>query len=209
MNEADLDVDALVRQARDGSPEALEHLLPLYRNYLRLLVRGSLWGALGAKTDPSDIVQEACLQAFRKREQFRGGTEAEFVAWLRRIVANCLAMAVRRYRGTAARDLGREQAHVAALDRSSAALAALVPADQTTPSQRAQRRELGVVVADAVAGLPPDYREVVTLRVFRNLKWEEVAAEMERSPGAVRMLWARALKALGGRIRETGLWSTR
>ncbi|MHC4931702.1 MAG: sigma-70 family RNA polymerase sigma factor [Planctomycetota bacterium] len=208
MSGVDLDVDALVRQARDGSPEALERLLPLYRNYLRLLIRGSLQGALGAKADPSDVVQEAYLLAVRNRSQFRGRSEAEFVAWLRRIAANCLAMAVRRYRGTAARDLGREQAYVGALGRSSAALAKLLPADQTTPSQQAQRRELDVVVADAVAALPADYREVVTLRIFRNLKWEEVAAEMERSTGAVRMLWARALKALGGRIRETGLWTT-
>jgi RNA polymerase sigma-70 factor (ECF subfamily) len=55
---------------------------------------------------------------------------------------------------------------------------------------------LDVVLADALTQLPDDYREVLILRHLENLPHGEIAARMNRSPGAVRMLWVRALAAL-------------
>jgi RNA polymerase sigma-70 factor (ECF subfamily) len=65
-----------------------------------------------------------------------------------------------------------------------------------SPSQSAQRRELTIILADALAELAPDYREVVVLRTLEGRDWEDVARAMGRSLGAVRLLWARALKKL-------------
>jgi RNA polymerase sigma-70 factor (ECF subfamily) len=207
MNDPERDVPELIRLARGGRSDGLERLLGLYRNYLVVLARGGLDGALRAKLDASDIAQDALLSAFSDFAQFRGTTEAELVAWLRKILANRLAMSVRRFRGTAARDIGRERAIVGALDRSSAALGNLIPARESTPSQHARKRERGVILADALASLEPDYRDVVTLRMFRHLNWEQVASRMNRSPDAARMLWARALRKLGGLIRAEDLWT--
>jgi RNA polymerase sigma-70 factor (ECF subfamily) len=53
-------------------------------------------------------------------------------------------------------------------------------------------------VADLLAQLPPDYREVVLLRNFQGLSFRSIALQLQRSEGAVRMLWLRAL----GRLRE-------
>jgi RNA polymerase sigma-70 factor (ECF subfamily) len=70
-------------------------------------------------------------------------------------------------------------------------------ADQRgTPSELAIRREQSVVLADALARLPDDYREVIVLRHLERIEFSEVAARMGRSSGAVRMLWARALERL-------------
>ena len=63
-------------------------------------------------------------------------------------------------------------------------------------TQSAARRELSVVLADALADLPADYCEVIVLRNLQELDWDVVATKMNRSEGAVRMLWARALKQL-------------
>lgn len=57
-------------------------------------------------------------------------------------------------------------------------------------------RDRGVVLADALAELSPDYREVLTLRTLQSLDWGQVAERMGRTTGAVRMLWVRALTQL-------------
>lgn len=209
MRDAGEDVAELIRQVQLGRRDSLERLLHLYRNYLGILARGGLDGALLAKVDPSDVVQETLLAAFRDFARFRGATEAELVAWLRGILAHRLAMAVRHFRGTAARDIDRERAIAGALDRSSGALDGLIPAKGPTPSQQARRRERGVILADALAALPPDHRQVVTLRVFHHLDWQSVAGRMNRSPNAARMLWTRALEKLGVMIGRKGPWTER
>ena len=51
---------------------------------------------LRAKLDASDIVQQTILHAHERRAQFRGQTEAEWLGWLRAILANVLAAALRK-----------------------------------------------------------------------------------------------------------------
>jgi RNA polymerase sigma-70 factor (ECF subfamily) len=53
-----------------------------------------------------------------------------------------------------------------------------------------------VILADALARLPADYREVIILRNLEQLPFEEIGQRLGRSSGAARMLWARALEKL-------------
>ena len=78
------------------------------------------------------------------------------------------------------------------------ALASHVP----SPSEAASRREQAVLLADAVDRLPADYREAFVLRTLEHVPFEEIAARMGRSTGAVRMLWARAVKKLNQMLRR-------
>jgi DNA-directed RNA polymerase specialized sigma24 family protein len=59
------------------------------------------------------------------------------------------------------------------------------------------RRELGVRIADALARLKADDREVIVLRSLEERGWAQVAAAMDRSEEAVRALWGRAIQRLG------------
>jgi RNA polymerase sigma-70 factor (ECF subfamily) len=72
----------------------------------------------------------------------------------------------------------------------------------SSPSASAERRDLGVVLSEALARLGEDQREVIVLHHLEGLGWDEVARRMGRSPGAVRMLWTRALKQLRPLIDE-------
>src|SRR5215471_7503896 len=144
------DCEALLAQARTGDDGALGRLLERYRAYLTLLARLQVGRRLQGKADPADMVQETFLEAARHFGQFRGETEPELAGWLRQILAGCLAHLVRRYWGTQARDVRLERTLEDELDQSSRAIDAGLVAEQSTPSQRASRREQAVLLADAL-----------------------------------------------------------
>jgi RNA polymerase sigma-70 factor (ECF subfamily) len=201
-------IPELIRRCRQGEAEARETLLAGYRSYLHVLAVAQLGRHLRAKCDPSDLVQQTLLEAHRDFGSFQGEQEAELLAWLRRILAHNLFNEARRYTAQqrdAARELSLDQMH-AGVNHSSLALARCLADHGPSPSSIAQRRERDVVLANALADLPEDYRTVLLLRVFEELSAEEVAQRMERTPGAVRMLQMRALAALRQRLAdESGL----
>jgi RNA polymerase sigma-70 factor (ECF subfamily) len=191
----------LIRAVRAGDRRALDGLLESYRHLLRLLARASLDGALGGKADASDVVQDTLIRAHDRFDQFRGSTEGELVAWLKRILSHTVVDVHRRFLGNGGRALVRERSLDALLDRPSRALDGLLPANATTPSQGAATRERSVLLAEALETLPPDHREVVVLRSLRELEWGEVGRLMGRSPDAARVMWGRAVRGLGRALR--------
>jgi len=189
-------VSRLIRDARHAAPGALDQLLASYRNYLRLLARTGIDQSLQGKADPSDLVQETLLKAHQRFGQFRGQREAELAAWLRQILARNLTDLVRRFRTAEARQVARERSLDEVITASSDALNHLLAGHGNSPSHSAERREMSVVLADALAELSADSREVIMLRSIEERDWDEVAKKMGRSQGAIRLLWARALKRL-------------
>lgn len=189
---------ALLAQARAGDHDALGEVLEGYREYLRLLARARVGQDLQVRLDPSDLVQETLLEAHRDFRQFLGGSEGELAVWLRRILVRNLADQL-KYHQSQKRDVGREQPLEALIEHAHEALAAPL----STPSNQASRREQAVVMANALARLPQDYRDVITLRHVEGRSFEEIAVQMGRSSGAVRMLWMRALEQLG-EVMEKG-----
>lgn len=187
--------EQLIRLARHGAPEVLGRLLDAFRSYLKLLARLQIDRRLQGKIDASDLVQETFMEANRTFAGFRGSTEAELQQWLRRILATKMAKVVRHFYGTQRRDLRLERQLNEELDRSSAVATALALA-QSSPSERAARREQAVVLANALERLPADYRRVIDLRQLEELTFPEVASRMGRSVGGVQQLWIRALTAL-------------
>jgi RNA polymerase sigma-70 factor (ECF subfamily) len=78
----------------DRPPEEAGRLLEPFRAYLRLLARLHLAPQVRGKLDPSDLVQQTLLRAYRSLDQFRGHSKAEWAARLRQILARNLARAV-------------------------------------------------------------------------------------------------------------------
>jgi RNA polymerase sigma-70 factor, ECF subfamily len=154
---------------------------------------------LQPRVSPSDVVQETMLRAHKNFAQFRGTTEGELLAWLRQILVNNLAKFVELHVLAARRDVRREVSIDrigAALEQSTIQLAAMLPTEAKSPSLAVEEREEAVLLADRLAQLPASYRQVLVLRNLQALPFEKVAQQMDRSVGATRMLWLRAIEKL-------------
>lgn len=200
--------EILLAQALDGGKGCLGQLMQLYTNYLKLLARAQLDQRIQARVSPSDIVQESLLEAHRDFGQFRGRCAGEFLAWLRQILVHNLAQLIERHMIAEKRDVRREVAldtmH-ASLERSAMRLAHVLADDGASPSSAAVQQEQLLALADALAEVPSDYRDVIVLRHMEGLSFREVADRMQRTEGAVRMLWLRAMDRLRTVLGEKGV----
>lgn len=192
-------INQLLANAKAGDSESLSQLFSLYQNYVRMLAQAQIRGRLRVRASESDIVQETFLNASRGFGDFRGNTGGEFVTWLRRILSRRIQYCVQQHVDAQRRDVRREVSLEAIgrwVDQSSVRLETVLQADDPSPATQFVNHENSVRVANALAGLSEDYREVLMLRSIEGLGFPDVADRMQRSPGAVRMLWLRAVKAL-------------
>jgi RNA polymerase sigma-70 factor (ECF subfamily) len=169
--------------------------LARYRNYLRTLARLQLDPRLQAKLDPSDVVQQTLLEAYAHRGQFRGQSEGEYLAWLRRMLARNLADALRAFQ-QARRDVGRELSLEEALQNSSLRLERWLADSGPPADEQAEQHERAVRLADALEELPDLQRAALVWRYWHGGTVAEIAEHLERSVEAVAGLLKRGLKHL-------------
>ena len=193
----------LLGQARGGDEPAREELFRRCRQYVHLIARTQVEGWMQTKVDASDLVQQTLLEAHRAFREFRGVTEAEWLAWLRQILSHNTQDFVRRYRQADKRAVHREQS----LDAPPPGLSGSfrqepLDAGSETPSQVLSQQEQEIALANAIGALAPDHQEVILLRNLQRLPFDEVALRMNRSRPAVQMLWMRAIRKLEELLRE-------
>ena len=199
---SDSSPDHLLQSVREGSGSGLGRLLERYRNYLQVLADSQLDRKLRGRMSASDVVQVTMLEAHRDFDQFRGASEAEFMGWLRRILVHNLASNIETHVRAEKQDVRREvslERSNCALKQSAVRIGSALAGRELAPSLVAEQRERAVILADVMAELAPDYREVLMLRNMKGLRFDEVASRMDRSVPAVKMLWTRALVRLGER----------
>jgi RNA polymerase sigma-70 factor (ECF subfamily) len=185
-----------LREAQAGSREALGQLLECSRRRLLHAATQELPDELLSKGGASDLVQETFLDAHQGFRLFRGQTFTDLLGWLRRILTNNCLTFVRAYRERSKRQVGREVPLLGEGEREATEL--LPPADDSSPSSAAGRREEAEALQKAIARLKPHYREVIQLHHFEGLTFAQVARRMGYSEEAVRKIWSRALLRLAG-----------
>ena len=190
-----IDPSALLEDARNGDPLAVSRLLEHYRPYLQMLARLGASRRLQAKYDDSDLVQETLVQVQRDLHQFKGATEAEMAAWLRRIMAHVSGKLLQYY-SRQRRDAALEQQIEEDFTRSSQMLGAVLIATDTSPSEQVMKRERAVILARALAKLPADYREALFINRLEGQSIAQTAQRMGRSTDSVKKLLARGIREL-------------
>lgn len=169
--------------------------LERFRSYLQFLARIQLDPRVRSKVDDSDLVQQTLLAAHRAIGEFRGTTSEEKAAWLRQILARNMAHAVRDLHRDK-RDIDRERSLEALLEQSSVRLEGWLAAEQSSPSQQAERNERMLRVANAIEALPEAQREAIALHYWHGWSPSEIAAHLDRTPAAVAGLLHRGLTTL-------------
>ncbi len=185
-----------MQDKRHRSGESLDR----FRAYLRILAEVGLNHTYQRKISPSDLVQETLLQAHVSIDRFRGRSDAEAAAWLRRILARKLANAIRDLR-RAKRDVRRERSLADSLNRSSVRLQFLL-SPETSPSSKLERKEVLLRVSHALGTLPEDQRQAVLLKHLEDIPLADVAGLMSRSQAAVAGLLRRGLKSLRDSLKD-------
>jgi RNA polymerase sigma-70 factor, ECF subfamily len=184
----------LLRDARAGSPEALNLLYERVAARLLAYIRLRLGRDLRGRLESRDILQSTLLKSFQKIGDFRGSETRSLMAWLARIaereIRDC-ADYQHRQRRDAAREMPLDDdAPVPAITRSALSRVIL--------DEQARRLE------EAIDALSPDHRDVILMRKFEELSFGEIAQRTGRSEDACRMLLARAMTALTLTLSEPG-----
>jgi RNA polymerase sigma-70 factor (ECF subfamily) len=192
----------LLDQVRAGEPTALGLLLARHRPFLYQFVELRLDPRVRPRVDPSDVVQDAQLEATRRVSAYLDQPVLPFRLWLRRLAHDQVLMLHRAHLGAARRAVQRE---VALPERSSLLLAQQLVAAGSTPSEKAARQELARRVSQAVGRLSEADREVLLMRTFEGLSFEEVACVLGIDPAAARKRHGRAILRLHKLLTGDGL----
>jgi RNA polymerase sigma-70 factor, ECF subfamily len=193
-NQADL----LGERIRQGDPQALAELFAAQRARLRRMVRLRMDRRLQGRLDPSDVLQEAFLEASQRLPEFRADPRLQAHLWLRFLTGQRLLILHRRHLGTQMRDVGQEislyQGAFPAV--TSASLAAQLLGRNSSPSQAAIRAEVQIRLQEALNTLEPLDREVLALRHFEELTNSETAQVLGLTKSAASNRYVRALARL-------------
>jgi RNA polymerase sigma-70 factor, ECF subfamily len=142
----------------------------------------------------SDLVQQTLLEAHHNRDDFRG-PEGARIQWLRQILRNtAIDRAIHERAGR--RDVHLEQTLGNVVADSSARIDNFLADRGSSPSERCQKEELLVHLAQAIEQLPIDQREVLVGRDLLGKPIREIAAGLKKSERAVAGLLYRAHKKL-------------
>jgi RNA polymerase sigma-70 factor (ECF subfamily) len=189
----------LLRRAGRGDAPALGRLLESHRKRLRRMVRLRLDPRLQGRIDPSDVLQEAFLEAAGRLAEYVRDPKMPFFLWLRFLTGQKLLALRRRHLGTQARDAARELSiyQGAMPEASSACLAAQLLGKRTAPVEAAIRAEMKLRLQEALNGMDPMDREVLALRHFEQLSNAETAQLLGLTESGASSRYLRALKRLG------------
>ena len=153
---------------------------------------------LQGRVDPSDIIQEAYIDASARLAEYARQPDMPFFLWLRFLTGQRLVRVHRQHLGAEMRDVAREVSlYRGALPAAtSAALAAQLLGRDTRPSEAAVRAERSIRLQEALNSMDPLDREVLALRHFEQLSNAEAARVLGLQESAAAKRYVRALKRL-------------
>jgi RNA polymerase sigma-70 factor (ECF subfamily) len=189
---------ALVERVLTGDQQALAELFDQHRERLRRMVQMRLDWRLQARLDASDVLQDAYLEVASRLPDYARNPTLPLFLWLRLVVGEQLTNLHRHHLGAQMRDAGREVSlyRDALPTASSAALAAQLLGQQTSPTEAAVRAERLLRLQEALNTLDPLDREVLSLRHFEHLNRAETARVLGIQEAAAAKRYLRALKKL-------------
>jgi RNA polymerase sigma-70 factor, ECF subfamily len=194
-------LDDLIGLAR-GDNRVLGQLFDRYRSFLLLMAQSRIGTRLAVRCDPEDVVQQTFTEAHQAFSGFKGSTEPEFSAWIKRIHRHNVDEAIRKHVLAEKQSIRKEWQCPDDLDDSASFCWWEPRAGQSTPSQCLIKGEKALRLAALIESLPEGQREAVRLRYLEGCPVENIARQLDRSVTATAGLLKRGLKALRGRMSQ-------
>ncbi len=189
--------EKLIEGVRRRDAESLGQFLVARRHQLLAYIERRLGNALRKKVEAEDMLQDLSAEALRSLPVI-DLTERDPFGWLCQLAERRIIDAHRRFFGSQKRDAGREQSIDAPRgnDGEGGGLVNLLIASMTTASAAFSRDVKQMRLMAAMSELPEDAREALRLRYIENLPSKDIAQQMGKSDGAIRVLLSRSLTKL-------------
>ncbi len=152
------------------------------------------FGMLGREDEAHDAAQEAFIAAYRNLKNFRG--DAKVSSWLHRIAVNQCLTTKRKARSRSEEFLDDEDGSE---DR------VFVAAAKYSPANEAEKVERLTLVRAAVGALPGDLRQIVVMKEFEEMTFQEISETLEVPLSTVKSRLYTALKQLKMKLERTPL----
>jgi RNA polymerase sigma-70 factor (ECF subfamily) len=200
------ETNRLLERAAQGDRRVLETLLGQHRERLRRMIAVRLDPRLRQRIDPSDVIQDAYLEASTRLESYLNAPTMPFFLWLRFLTGQKVVTLHRHHLGVRMRDAGQEEAIHPGTgpEASSVALSDYFLDQGSRPSEAAIRAETKERVRAALELMAPLDREVLALRHFEQLSRAEIAEVLGVSEAAAGKRYLRALEKLKQVLEPAG-----
>lgn len=180
--------EQLVELAVSDDREAFDEIVRRWERRIFALC----FGMLGREDDAGDACQEAFIAAYRNIKNFRG--EAKVSSWLHRIAVNqCLT--IKRRQKSRSEDFLDDD--VGAEDRT------FVASPNYSPAKVIEKHERLTLVRQAVGGLPTELKQVIVMKEFEEMTFQEISETLELPLSTVKSRLYTALKQLKMRLERT------
>jgi RNA polymerase sigma-70 factor (ECF subfamily) len=197
------------RLAAEGQ-EPLGELFTHYRERLRRMVHYRLDRRLQGRVSPSDVLQEAYIDAVTRIPHYLEKREAmSFFVWLRLLVKQRLIGVHRQHLGARKRDAAQEVTFdYGSPDATSVGLANHLAASLSSPSQVLMHAELVDRLERALRVLGPLDCEILAMRHLEELGNDATAEILGLKKAAASNRYVRALKRLREVLAEVSEYRT-
>ena len=193
----------LLDRAAHDDGTAVGELMALHRFRIRKMLAIRMHPNLSSRVDPSDVVQEALIEASRQLPQYLEHRRIGFYPWLRDVALNCLIQQHRRHVLAAKRSTKREQRQSIGLSNESCMdLAGRLIYSGTSPSGQAQRSEDRHRVTRALEQLADEERELLVMKYLEELTAAEICEVLGVTERTVWRRHAHAIERLGWLLEE-------
>jgi RNA polymerase sigma-70 factor, ECF subfamily len=187
---ANLTDEALVEQAINGNPEAFGEIVKRWERKIFALC----YGMLSREEDARDAAQETFISAYRNLANFRG--EAKVSSWLHRIAVNQCLTKQRR---------AKVRPESSLEDESETNQAVFIAKNGASPARTTEQSERLQFVRQAVAALPVELRQIVLMKEFEEMTFQEISDALDLPLSTVKSRLYTALKQLRMKLERTPL----
>ncbi len=189
--------DSLEARIRRADKQALAEYLEQVRGPLLAYIERQLGAALRRKVEPEDLLQEVSVACLRALETVQFQDDHDPFRWLCEMAQRRIVDAHRKHISAQKRSADRELNLAGGGDDSaSPGLIQMLVASITSPSRAMSRNLREARLQEALQQLPDEAREALRLRYVENLPSKQIAEQLGKSDGAVRVLLTRSLKKL-------------